>query len=503
MSTPSTINEPARDIPVWSEVDVAVIGGGTAGVMAAVGARRAAPDARVCLIERLGSVGGALNMGMIGHFGNRFRSTRGQELIGGAPRELIDRTIASRGTAYHRMAEALDAGMMIFFRDRHAGHAALSMLLEAGVELWLHTRFTAALPTASGGYHLVLETKSGRGAIAARQLVDCSGEADVARAVGATMDIGTHRSWGLLFEMAHVEVARYREFLEQTSPDCPEFGPWLARHLGLSLEQVEQDRYWREWLGEDRRAWRWRPQIMAAVDAGAFHLVRDLPGGGQIRYGWDGFWPEPWHGADVVSANVCMATGLDPTNARDVSKAEVAARTYAWDFLAFLRQHIPGFERATIRSMGAQTMSRGGCEIVGEGAISRLENDRGPAPDDAMCLAGVRELFALPLGMFIPKGVQDLLVAGKCAAGGYSVRASVTCMAAGYSCGMAAALAARAGVTPGELDRCELRKALLDNGVILDPGPPVPGAKAVPWPDLLGVPSHDTRETLHRAKQLS
>ena len=501
MTARATVREPEREIPIVSELDVAVVGGGTAGVMAAVGAARA--GARTCLVERLGSVGGAVNMGMIGHLGNYFRDSAGRDAIAGAPREFLERLVAGGGTPYPSLDEALRAGRMIFYRHVHAGHVCFDMLQESGVELWLHARFCDALPAPQGGYDLIIETKGGRQAVRARQVVDCSGEADVAVALGAPVKVGTDRSWGLIFEMGHVDLDRYQAFLDACPATCPGWDEWLLTQVGMSRSEARADWYWGEWLEGRRRAWPFRPQIIEAVDAGDFSLIRDLPGGGRIRYGWDGFWPEPWHGTDAVYANVCMVTELNPRDGRDVSKAEQAARAYAFEFLGFLRKYIPGFENAVIRVMAGQTMPRGGSEIVGETSLTADDFDGHTFPDDTVCLVGGATVFGLPLRMFVPKGIDDLLVAGKCASSGYSVRASVSCMAAGYSCGIVSAVCAAQGVTPMALAPDDRRHALLGHGVLLAPGAPAPDGWTKRWPDLPGVPAIDPAEGAQRAKKLS
>lgn len=495
MREPPTVHEPARDVPVVSDVDVAVIGAGTAGVMAAVGAARA--GARVCVLERSAAPGGAAGAGLIGFYGNFFVDGQ-RRVIAGAPQEFVERVIAGGGSPLAGFDQALTTGAIgIFINAEQAARVCLQMLTEAGVDLWLHATFAAALPAPGGGCHILFEAKGGRRAIRARQAVDCTGEADVAAALGAPMNVDTARSWGLLFMMANVDVPRYVRFLNDTPADCPEWTGWLARRLGLTEEQLRKDPYWGTWIDGGRCAWRWRREIMKAGDAGDFDLIRDIQGGGQIRYGWDGFCPTPWHGADAVAANVCMITGLDPGDARDVTRAEVAARSYAFDFLAFLRKYVPGFERATIECTGARTIPRGGREIVGECAPLKP-----PAGPEAICL--VRGVPAgLPLGMFIPKGLKDILVAGKCAAGAYSFRASVNCMAMGYSCGILAALAARRGVTPADLPPAGRQTELRRHGVLLEPSAPRADIPPLRWMPLPGVPYADTDEGVDRAKKLS
>ena len=501
VDTQPMIHESAREIPLVGEYDVVVVGGGSAGVMAAVGAARA--GATVCLIERCASVGGAINMGLMGHFGNRFVTEDGRPIVGGAPLELFDRVIADGATPYADRQAAFNAGHSMFYRHEHAGHACLQMLQEAGVELWLLARFSTAQAAPEGGVDVIFEAQSGRYAVHARQVVDCTGGADVAEALGAPMATGGHKSWGLLFEMGLVDLPRYEAFVEALPDEDPKWDAWLANYLGMTAEELAQDLYWSEWLEGKRRAWPFRPILRAAVDAGDLDLIRDLDGRGQIRYGWDGFWPEPWHGADDVTANVCMVTGLDPSDPRSVTKAEVAARTYAFEFLAFLRQYMPGFGHAVIRTMAAQTMFRGGREIIGEARFVDRTGEPLEQREDVVCLAGGKVAVGLPLGMFVPQGVANTLVAGKCATDGYSVRASVTCMAAGYSCGILAALAARQGVTPLALDPAARRAELERHGVMLMPGELPTTPYRMIWEKRPGVPDFDAEDGAKRAKKLS
>lgn len=497
-----TLREESRDIPLEGEVDVAVVGGGTAGVMAAVGAARG--GAHTCLIERFGSVGGMLSTGLMGHFGNKYRSSDGRELVMGPPRDLLERLVASGATAYKKLDEALSEDLSIYYRHEHAARECFRMLEEVNVELWLHTYFARAIAAPEQVYNLYFECKGGRRAIRARQVIDCTGEADVADSLGAAMqeDKTFRYSWGLIFEMGWVDLPRYQDFLETCPPSCPEWDAWLADRLGMSLEELRQDGYWSEWLDGCQRAWPFRPQIMRAVEAGDFDLVRRLPEGGMIRYGWDGFAPEPWHGGDTVTANVCMVTGLDPSNPRHVTIAETAARRYAYDFLLFLRKYMPGFKKAVIRTMSGQTVPRGGREIVGESRLAPEDYSGKHIREDSICVIGSAGI-GLPLGMFVPRGIPNLLVAGRCADQGYSVRGSVCCMAAGFSCGIIAALAARLSVTPMQVERDAWRSALTRHGVVLKPGATVSGPVALDPRGVSGGTVPDKADGLERARKLS
>lgn len=499
MRETSTVREPARDVPLVGDVDVAVVGAGTAGVMAAIGAARA--GARVSVIERASAPGGAAGAGLIGFYGNFFLDGP-RQVIAGAPQEFVERVLAGGGSPLRDFDQALTTGALgIFINPEQAARVCLQMLAEARAELWFLATFASARRAPDGGYVIFFEAKGGRKALRARQVVDCTGEADVAAATGAPMSVTTELSWGLLFMMANVDTQRYARFVREAPAECPEWTGWLARRLGLTEERLRADPYWGAWLDGGRCAWRWRREIMRAVDARDFDLIRDLPGGGQVRYGWDGFCLTPWHGADAAAANVCMVTGLDPGDAREVSRAEVGARTYAFDFLAFLRKYIPGFERATIENTGARTIPRGGREIVGE-CQSAQRPASGPAGPEAVGLFRGAP-GGLPLGMFVPKGTPDMLVAGKCAAGAYAFRGSVNCMAMGYSCGILAALAARRGVTPSALPPPERQAELRRHGVLLEPSPPRADIPPLRWMPLVGLPFADTDEGAERAKKLS
>jgi len=184
-----------------------------------------------------------------------------------------------------------------------------------------------------------------------------------------------------------------------------------------------------------------------------------------------------------MSLNITRTTDIDPTQARDVNRAEISERRNIEAVVRGLREQIPGFEGAYLVSSAVRVGIREGRRI--RAAYTLTEEEvlncqefpdgiaRGAYPIDIHDPRGGRTLFAfikgggsyaVPYRCLVPQGIENLLVAGRCisttgkALG--SVRLMACCMALGQAAGTAAALAAR-------LEIAQLRNKLLEAGAIL------------------------------------
>lgn len=186
-----TIEEPLRKIEVSDGWHVIVVGGGPGGIMAALGAARS--GVRTLLIERYGYLGGMATAGLMTSF-NGFRNEvppNHLQTVRGYAQELVDRLLAAGGacalTAHGHFGE-LSPGTCpyaVSFDPEILKGVALDMLLEAGVELRLHTTFCTVCMHGRSISALITESKSGRQAFAAPVIVDATGDGDVAFRAGA------------------------------------------------------------------------------------------------------------------------------------------------------------------------------------------------------------------------------------------------------------------------------------------------------------------------------
>src|SRR5262252_1143976 len=173
--------EEARDIPITHRADVIVVGGGVAGVAAALAASRTGAD--TLLIERYGALGGNLTIGLL-EASMSFHDRQGKQLIGGIPDEIIRRLREAGGTVGHVVDDVGYAGTVTPYDPEELKMVCLELTQEAGVRLLLHTWIVGAIRDNGRITHLVIENKSGRQAVAADVFVDCSGDGDVAALAG-------------------------------------------------------------------------------------------------------------------------------------------------------------------------------------------------------------------------------------------------------------------------------------------------------------------------------
>src|SRR5258707_10103793 len=184
-----TIDEPARRVPLYGEYDVAVLGGGPAGIAAAVAAARA--GRRTLLIERYGFLGGMGTAAGVTNFCGLHANVHGEmhRVVQGIASELLGRIDRLGGlNAPHLilgkiLAQAYDTAAYKIAAD--------DLLLSHKVDILFHALGAGvAMPDERRINALMVETKAGRQAIRAEIFIDCSGDGDLAAWAGARYEVG-------------------------------------------------------------------------------------------------------------------------------------------------------------------------------------------------------------------------------------------------------------------------------------------------------------------------
>jgi hypothetical protein len=464
------VAEPAKQVPVAYDVDVAVAGAGIAGLFAALAAARL--GARTLLIDRFGSPGGNLGPAMIvaGGVHNEAAATLVGGLAGG-PKELIERFEALRTTPKPNYAD--DSNVISYL--------GLKMAEEAGVQLLLSAWAADPIVEQGRAAGLFVETKSGRLAVRAKVAIDATGDGDVALRAGVPViselapdptfaplvrphlldrEYAVWNDTGLFYLAAQVDFPAYEAFAAQRAVLSDADTAWLRAHRVAGYPAAL--------VPALRRAWehdRFRPayDVEPRVHVQSPGRFMDYGGG-------------------LAGGRVNVQGEIRRNDAKQHSRLEAALRTTAFETVQFFRRHAPGFERAYLLFVAPYFGARGGPFIDGEYTVSPAEAYAGARFDDVLfrnihegspAHGGEASGFDAPYRMLLPKGLDGLLVTGRCA--GYlrrghdptGMRARPSIMALGEATGIAAALAARTGGSTRHLDVRTLQAALLRRGFYL------------------------------------
>ena len=441
-----TITEPSRQVPVVAETEVLVLGGGPAGIAAATAAARS--GAKTMLLERYGFLGGMGTAAMVTNFCGLHACINGtvQQIVHGVADDILHRLAKLDGLREPHVvtnAEGLKTGAQAY--DNAAYKVATDdLLVSAGVDVRFHT-FAVDAITDNGKIEAVLiETKSGRAAISSDMFIDCSGDADLATWAGVPYEKGGSDGFmaypTMMFRIADVEsdvaMAEGAPQLKALIAEANASGKYkLPRKAGIIRPQTH-DSEWR---------------------ANLTQISRD--------------------GAPV-----------DGSDWDDIGYAEIEGRKQAIEYFRFLKEMVPGFANAYMLELAPQIGIRetrrivGSYQLTGEDVLDCRDFDDSIGcsgwPLETHVLGDVEWKFLagrgyhqIPFSTTLPTGIENLLVAGRCASttqeGQASLRVSGPCVAMGQAAGTAAAMARKAGGAPAKLDVPTLQQQLSVDGVFI------------------------------------
>ena len=412
--------------------DVIVVGGGTAGVIAAIQAGRA--GARTLLIEKQGILGGTLVTGGI-PFPASFHAYETQ-VIAGIGWDLCRRARQEVGKSMPEPGPSdLSRGGRLHISVNPFVFAALAdeMLLDAGVEILLHA-MPAIVRSEAEGWTLSICTKTGLRDVHAGIVVDCTGDANVV-------------------ELAGFPLKRNPEIQAATL---------VVNVDGYDAEKLDYD------------------AIQAAFEAevAAGRMRHTDPGWQRGRF--DFFLRS--HGGNRIHL-----PGVDARTSEDKTHAEIEGRKAMLRILRFCRKQ-PGLENFTITYCAPECGIRETVTIHGKKTVTIPDYESGRLWDDAVCYSFYpvdlhradhiegrsiqRGVYpSIPLGALLPVGSRRIAVAGRCAAGDWeansSYRVEASCMAMGQAAGAAAALAAGRGCDFEDVPMDDIRDLLRRHGAIV------------------------------------
>ena len=457
-----TITEAQRQVPSRDEADVLVVGGGSAGVTAAIAAARL--GVKTLVVERYNFLGGLVTGGPTGlhTFFNCYHDedgspnvppSRKKQLIKGLPQEIVTRLQAAGGGLGHIELELSKRfiSMLTPVDPEVYKWLAMEMVLEAGAQVYLHSYVSDVIMEGNAVKGIIMESKSGREAILAKAIVDTSGDADVAARAGAPFK---------LMEQAHVSMN-----LRMVGVDVDKFAAALVekgaiRQLGRAVK-IGVDKPSVVRIGGSLAPW--EAQI-AKYGAGIKGILST-----SVREG------------DLTHMN-CTGVSVNGIDVAGMTQASIQLHRQIRNVAAFFHDCVPGFEKAYLVASGPLLGVRRTRFIEALYDIPREYVLKGQGAPDEIGRFGFIDMseyevenagsYGIPYRSLLPQKIKGVLIAGRSMSTDFVVHNSTRnvgcCMLTGEAAGTAAALAVQEKAAPSRLDAQLLRRVLAKNGAYFE-----------------------------------
>jgi hypothetical protein len=426
--------EPARQIEIIRRTEVVVVGSGPGGLAAALSAART--GAEVCLVERFGCFGG--NITAVGVEGFAWYRHEATIEAGGIGREFEDRAKA--------MGAAVPESQSLSYEIDSEGFKLVAdrLVEDAGIMPMLHRMFVAPILDDGRIVGIITESKAGREAILAGVVIDATGDADVAHRAGAPTiltPVEAMQAASVMFHLAGVDKAA---FMAAVRADPQTYKDWSTGEWSVETDGKE-DEMFSPFL---------KKPFQRAIEEGVIpaHLSTIA-----------GTWGAVHDTGELTYMNLVHLAGVDGTDPDSLARGEIEGRKQAMLAIEALRRFMPGCSGVRLRNFGMTIGIRDTRKIDAVYNLTerdvrheaRFADTIGIYPEfidgyGVLILPTTGRYMHIPYRALLPKGVANLLVAGR-AIGGDRIAHAATrnmacCAVAGQGAGVAAAVAAKNGV---------------------------------------------------------
>lgn len=450
--------------------DVVVVGAGSAGVAAAMASAK--NGAKTLLVESSSVIGGDLLSGLPI---DGCRTTGGEWIVGGMAKELFDACDSLGGyvgSIYDRRNI-----WIVMVNPKIMGFAVLKTLAGYGVDLLPYSQVESVTHEAGNISMLTVRSKTELFDIHAKQYIDCTGDGDVAYLCGVPYEMGDDNGelqpMTMVFQIRNIYPKELLSFVLEHPENCglgenPN-SPKSAKELAQELYDLGYPKVFFSGKG---------PLMQKGITSGELHSCSMLA-----------FNPNATD-LSVVTVNTTRLVTKDCISADVLGKTMLQLTEQVENAYRFIKNNIPGCQDAVLDGIAPRLGIRESRRILGEYYLTGDEVSNGVKRDDGVCKGGhevdihgkdknhVRRTiknagsYDIPFGCLMPKGMKNLLMAGRCLSADRvahsSARVMGTCMAMGHAVGAAAAMCAAQDIVPAQLDIQTLRARLRDQGAILD-----------------------------------
>ncbi len=414
--------QPQRELPVLHKTSVLVVGGGCAGTAAAFSAKRLGVD--VTLVERYGYLGGLATGGLVlGIF--PLYSRENKQVIWGFAEEMMKKLDVLK----YGIIDRHKAPIYPTFDAEVMKYVLADMTLSSGVTAFLDCWGVDAIVDGRGGVRgAVFESKSGRQAILADIVVDCSGDGDIYAAAGAAFEKVKHNI-GLISRIGNINEVD------------------MAPTRGSEGLQRQHEHTFVGKVGTGRPS-------MGRVSDFNGHAGNATPA------------------PHVNWLNMAGPVG-DALDVANLTELELKHRLGTWSNVSKL-QNKPGNEQVYLTETAPQLGVRLSRLLDGMKKLTYDEIQNGAKFKDVVACSGAYALspeFQIPYGTLVPSKVENLLAAGRCISAEFKVaditRLIPVCWATGQAAGIAAALCIQDQCKPRNVNVAKLQNLLKQQGAYL------------------------------------
>ena len=432
----------SREVPVRHDVDVCIAGGGPAGVSAALAA--AEHDCRVFVVEGHSCFGGMGTAGLVPAF---MQFSDGVNFLAEGIGRRVYETYKSHGAVFHDEptgSVSVDAEILKRVYD--------DLVTQGDIDFTFHTQLIAVEKSGREVSFAICVGKSGIFAIKAKVFVDCTGDGDLAAGAGAEYEQG-----------------------DESGSMMPGTLCSLWADIDTEISATEQNRPYNK-------------HVDKAFEDGVFTtLDRHVPG----------IWPIREH---VGGGNIGHCFGVDATDERSITNALLQGRKTVLEYERYFKEYLKGYENMKLVSTGSLLGVRETRRIVGDYMLC-LDDflKRAVFPDEVgrycypVDIHAARpdeksykeyesqfcrdlkyeegESYGIPYRVLTPRGLDNVLVAGRCVGTDRAVNGSIRvipgCFITGQAAGVAAAISAECGTSVHQIDIKELQDRLKRLGAYL------------------------------------